>query len=125
MKLVNRSSLSIKPTQAFVDWVNLLEATEGEDDLTLADIEHESTVYLIPEMDSEEAVQAYIDERYIDILENELSAWEEDSRMWPDTLDRALFDRFIVVDHSFLVLDIEDEADLESSELDEEEPLEE
>lgn len=118
MKLVNRSALSVTPTQSFVDWINLLEATEGEDDLSLADVERESTIYLIPEMDSEEVLKAYIDERYLDILENELQAWEEDERLWPEEIDRELFDRFLRIEHSYLAVDLDDEEDLDSSELD-------
>ncbi|WP_027350010.1 hypothetical protein [Halotalea alkalilenta] len=121
MRLVNRSALSVKPTQAFVDWINLLEATEGEDDLNLADVERESTVYLIGEMDTEEALQAYVRERYLDILESELRAWEEDSRLWPETLDWALFERFLRVEHSYLALDLEDDEVLDAQPLDEDE----
>ncbi|ANF59250.1 hypothetical protein [Halotalea alkalilenta] len=121
MRLVNRSALSVKPTQAFVDWINLLEATEGEDDLNLADVERESTVYLIGEMDTEEALLAYVRERYLDILESELRAWEEDSRLWPETLDWALFERFLRVEHSYLALDLEDDEVLDAQPLDEDE----
>lgn len=116
MKLVNRSALSVTPTQAFVDWINLLEATAGEDDLILADVEHESTIYLIPEMDSEAALRSYIDDRYLDILENELQAWEGDERLWPDEVDRALFDRFLRIEHSYLAVDLDDEETLEAAE---------
>ena len=112
MNVVNRSALSVRPTQAFVDWINQLEATEGEDDLLLEDVERESTVYLIGEMDSEEAIQAYLRERYLDILENELRAWEEDVRLWPETLDWALFEDFLQIEFSYLALDLEDEQPL-------------
>lgn len=120
MKLLNRSALSVKPTQAFVDWVNSLEPTVGEDDLTLDDVDRESTVYLIPEMDTPEALAAYVRERHLDILENELRAWEEDTRQWPDSLDWALFERFVVVEHSYLALDLEDEEPIEISDIDDE-----
>lgn len=112
MNVVNRSALSVRPTQAFVDWINQLEATEGEDDLLLDDVERESTVYLIAEMDSEESVQAYLRTRYLDILENELRAWEEDVRLWPETLDWTLFEEFLQIEYSYLTLDLEEEQPL-------------
>ena len=112
MNVVNRSALSVRPTQAFVDWINQLEATEGEDDLLLEDVERESTVYLIGEMDSEDAIHTYLRERYLDILENELRAWEEDVRLWPETLDWALFEDFLQIEFSYLTLDLEDEQPL-------------
>ncbi|WP_110602134.1 hypothetical protein, partial [Salinicola lusitanus] len=106
--------------QAFVDWVNSLEPMVGEDDLTLEDIAGENTVYLIPEMDTPEALQAYVGERYYDILETELRAWEEDERQWPESLDWALFETFLTLEHSYLAVDLDDEAELETSEVDDE-----
>lgn len=118
MKLLNRSALSVKPTQAFVEWINSLEPTVGEDDLTLEDVDRENTVYLIPEMDTPEALEAFVRERYLEILESELRAWEEDERQWPDTLDWALFQRFLSVEHSYLAVDLDDEAPLEIADFD-------
>jgi hypothetical protein len=118
MKLLNRSALSVRPTRHFVEWINALEPTMGEDDLTLADVERESTVYLIPEMDTPEALEAFVRERYLEILETELRAWEEDERQWPEALDWALFQRFLQVEHSYLAIDLDDETALEISEVD-------
>ncbi|MFC3284310.1 hypothetical protein [Litchfieldella rifensis] len=118
MKLLNRSALSVKPTQAFLDWINSLEPTVGDDDLTLDDVDRESTVYLIPEMDTPESLEAFVRERYMEILESELRAWEEDERQWPETLDWALFQRFVNVEHSYLAIDLDDEAPLEVAEVD-------
>ncbi|GHC24710.1 hypothetical protein [Aidingimonas halophila] len=118
MKLLNRSALSVKPTQAFLDWVNSLEPTVGEEDLTLDDVDRESTVYLIPEMDTPEALEAFIQERFMDILECELRAWEEDERQWPEALNWALFQRFLRIEHSYLAVDLDDETPLEIAELD-------
>lgn len=120
MKLLNRSALSVRPTQHFVDWINALEPTVGDDDLTLADVEHESTVYLIPEMDTREALDTFVRERYLDVLESELRAWEEDQRQWPETLDWALFERFLRVEHSYLAVDLDNEVALEIAEVDDE-----
>ncbi|MGM0703131.1 MULTISPECIES: hypothetical protein [Halomonadaceae] len=118
MKLLNRSALSVRPTRHFVEWINALEPTVGDDDLTLGDVERESTVYLIPEMDTPEALEAFVRERYLEILETELRAWEEDERQWPETLDWALFQRFLQFEHSYLAIDLDDEAALEISEVD-------
>ncbi|MWJ27380.1 hypothetical protein GPM19_04020 [Halomonas sp. ZH2S] len=118
MKLLNRSALSVRPTQDFVDWINALEPTMGDDDLTLDDVERESTIYLIPEMDTPEALATFVRERYPKILENELRAWEEDEEQWPDSLDWSLFQRFLQVEHSYLAIDLDDETALEISEVD-------
>ena len=119
MTLLNRSALSVKPTQAFVDWINSLEPTTGDDDLTLDDVDRENTVYLIPEMDTPEALGGFVRERYMEVLENELRAWEEDERQWPEAVDWALFQRFLTVEHSYLAIDLDDEAALEIAEVEE------
>jgi hypothetical protein len=90
----------------------------GEDDLTLADVEKESTVYLIPEMESPEGLEAFIRERYLEILETELRAWEEDQRQWPETIGWSLFQRFLQVEHSYLAIDLDNETALEIAEVD-------
>lgn len=118
MKLLNRSALSVRPTRHFVDWINELEPTMGHDDLTLDDVERESTIYLIPEMDTPETLEAFVHERYAAILETELRAWEEDERQWPERLDWALFQRFLQIEHSYLAIDLDDDAPLEISEVD-------
>jgi len=118
MKLLNRSALSVRPTQTFVDWINALEPTMGDDDLTLDDVERESTVYLIPEMDTPEALETFVRERHVEILETELRAWEEDERQWPEKLDWSLFQEFLRVEHSYLAIDLDDETALEISDVD-------
>lgn len=120
MKLLNRSALSVRPTQEFVDWINGLEPTMGHEDLALIDVARESTVYLIPEMESPDALEAFVRERYSDILETELSAWEEDESQWPEMLDWALFERFLRYEYSYLAIDLDDDTPLEVAEIDDE-----
>ena len=54
------------------------------------------------------------------LLETELRGWEEDSRQWPEPLDWALFEQFLIVEHSYLALDLDDEVPMEISEIDDE-----
>ncbi|WP_027965994.1 hypothetical protein [Halomonas halocynthiae] len=118
MKLLNRSALSVRPTKDFVDWINDLEPTLGDEDLSITDVERESTVYLIPEMESPEALASFVHARYGEILETELRAWEEDESQWPDVLDWALFERFLRYEHSYLAIDLDDDTPLEVAEID-------
>ncbi len=118
MKLLNRSALSVRPTQAFVDWINALEPALEGDDLTLDDVERESTIYLIPEMDTPEALETFVQDRHQVILETELRAWEEDENQWPETLDWSLFQYFLRIEHSYLAIDLDNDTALEISEVD-------
>lgn len=118
MKMLNRSAISVRLRQPFVDWINSLEDSAGEQ-VSLEEVNQEATTYLIPELEDEEALDDLIEERYLDLLENELFSWEEDEALWPDDIDRALFDAFVEIELSFMVFDLDDQAPLLSQVLDE------
>lgn len=118
MKMLNRSAISVRLRQPFVDWINSLEDSAGEQ-VSLEEVNQEATTYLIPELEDEEALNDLIDERYLDLLENELFSWEEDESLWPEDMDRALFDEFVEIELSFMVFDLDDQAPLLSQVLDE------
>jgi len=118
MKMLNRSAISIQLKQPFVDWINSLN-DEGEEQVTLAEVNLEATTYLIPELEDEDALEAFIDDRHFELLENELLSWEDDDSYWPADMDRALFDEFLDVKLSFMVFDLDEQAPLLATVLDE------
>ncbi|GLR63686.1 hypothetical protein [Marinospirillum insulare] len=122
MKMLNRSAISIQLKQPFVDWINSLD---GEDDeqVTLAEVNLEATTYLMPELEDEEALEDFVDERHFELLENELLSWEDDASLWPADMDRALFDEFLEVKLSFMVFDLDEQAPLLATVLDEAEAI--
>ena len=122
MKMLNRSAISVKLRQPFVDWINSI-SDSGEDEVTLEDVNQESTTYLIPELEEEEDLEQLVEERYLDILENELFSWEEDDELWPEDIDRALFDEFIRLEPAFMVFDLDDQAPLLAQVIEEVEDL--
>lgn len=117
MKMLNRSAISIQLKQPFVDWINSLDE-EGEQ-VTLEEVNLEATTYLIPELEDEDALEVFIDERHFELLENELFSWEDDDSYWPADMDRALFDEFLDVKLSFMVFDLDEQAPLLATVLDE------
>lgn len=117
MKMLNRSAISIQLKQPFVDWINSLD--EEDEQVTLAEVNLEATTYLIPELEDEDALEAFIDERHFELLENELLSWEDDDSYWPADMDRALFDEFLDVKLSFMVFDLDEQAPLLATVLDE------
>ncbi|WP_114417313.1 hypothetical protein [Marinospirillum perlucidum] len=122
MKMLNRSAISVKLRQPFVDWINSIDG--GEEEMTLEEVNQEATIYLVPELeDDEESLEALLEERYLDILENELFSWEEDENNWPEELDRNLFDDFIRIELAFMAFDLDDQAPLMGQVLDELEDL--
>lgn len=77
MKFVNRCVVNLKPAQPFIDWVNTL-GTDLPEDWSL-----EGGAYLLDEQDTEEELSIVIDQNAKAMMENELSAWEEDQTRWP------------------------------------------
>lgn len=122
MKMLNRSAISVKLKQPFVDWINSL-GDETDELLTLADVNQESTCYLVPELEEDEDLERLIEEHYLDILENELFSWAEDTGEWPELLDRDLFDQFIRLEPAFMVFDLDESALLYSRPMDDAEAL--
>ena len=118
MKMLNRSAISIQLKQPFVDWINSLNES-GDEQVNLSEVNLEATTYLIPELEDEQALQDFIDERHFELLENELLSWEDDENAWPDDMDRALFDAFLDVKLSFMVFDLDEQAPLLATVLDE------
>ncbi|WP_416885688.1 hypothetical protein [Marinospirillum sp.] len=122
MKMLNRSAINIKLKQPFVDWINGLD-DESDDLVTLAEVNQEATTYLVPELEDGEDLQVFLEERYVDLLENELLSWEEDPAYWPEELSREVFEAFIQVELSFMVFDLDDQAPLLAQVIDEDDDL--
>lgn len=118
MKMLNRSAISVQLKQPFVDWVNSLTDDEQEH-LNLAEVNLEATTYLIPELEDEDDLDDFLDEFYLELLENELFSWEEDETMWPEDLNRALLDNFLTIKLSFMAFDLDHRAPLLAQTLDE------
>lgn len=115
MKMLNRSAMTVKLTQEFVDWINNLE--EGSEPLTLADVNEEATVYLVPEIEDEDQLNEMVEEYWLNILENELKSWEEDASYWPElTLEQ--FERFIELSPAVMVFDLDYQNGLKSASID-------
>ncbi|WP_257254453.1 MULTISPECIES: hypothetical protein [unclassified Endozoicomonas] len=95
MKFINRCVVTLKPRQPFIDWAKGL-GTELPQDWSL-----EGGSYLLDEQETEEGLEASLANHARDMMENELSAWEEDRGRWPELRDlralKSLFDVHVSV----------------------------
>ena len=92
MYFVDRTAVVLKPTQRFLDW--LKSTDDNLPELTLEQIRSNCSVFLVPEFDTPEAVVAYFDERYRQIFEAEISAWEVGKKTGRKTWACRLFGNF-------------------------------
>ncbi len=100
--MLNRSAIVVKPRQPFLDWLHTADPTSHR--LTLPDLARESTIYLIPECDTEEDVHEVLRELCEEIFVEQLASWFRPEETWPRDLGFGAFCRwFDFQHHSMLV----------------------
>lgn len=112
MKLLNRSGLSIRPRQPFVDW---LQSFETDAPPTLDLLRSEATLYLIDEVAEEQDFIDAIDLHWKAMFQNELEAWDELGQFWPDPLTPEMFEAWFDLDVQLMVFDLSEKTLLRAS----------
>lgn len=113
MYFVDRSAVVLKPTEAFLNWLN--GTSDNLPDLTLAQLRSNCSVYLVPQTDTPEETAGYFGERWREIFSAELASWEVPETQWPE-LSPQEFARFFDLEFHDMVMDL-DENDLQVSPL--------
>lgn len=102
MKLLNRSGLSIRPRQPFVDWL----VGHTPDAPSLDELRQEAMLYLIDEVEQEQDFIDAIDQHWETIFKNELEAWDEFGDHWPAELSPELFEQWFDLDVQLMAFDL-------------------
>ncbi len=89
MDSINRSVAVLKPKQPLIDWLNALP--DSEVPFTIAELQTDYTVLLIPEYDTDEQALRFIKKIYLDIFERELDSFCTDPDLWPSKRDFKTF----------------------------------
>ncbi len=108
---INRNAVVIKAKQPFVDWVNATPKTDEEKGriFTLAEINADCEVLLIPDYDSLEESRADISPLKTDIFEDALDEWQTDEAYWPPNRDEKTFDQWFELEIHSMVDDTVEE----------------
>ena len=104
--LINRNIAIIKPRAPFLEWLESLP--DWDLDITLEDLRSDCTVFLIPELDDEDAIK-YIEDMHKEIFEYELDSWHRDESLWPEKRTLKLFREWFDIELHSMVLDTLDE----------------
>jgi hypothetical protein len=107
MDTINRSVAVVKPKQPFLDWLNALP--DSDQPFTLADIQTDCTVLLLPEFGDDLQAQKFIKKIYPDIFGRELDSFCTDPDWWPSKRDYKTFLRWFDIELHSEVLDTLDE----------------
>lgn len=88
---INRNALVIRPKASLIEWVN---SVYPEDQIELeAEISNDSLeIFLIPDFESTQEAQAWLEENYHDIFVYVIENWCEDESLWPNPLSWSLFE---------------------------------
>lgn len=105
MHSINRSSITIKPKQLFVDWLN---STPGDDKYTLNDLRKDNLVFLAPEYNSQDGVLKYLKRIFDQIFEWELYGWITDTDIWPQDRTWKMFRDWFEIEINSEVFDLVD-----------------
>ena len=105
--MLNRSAIVVKPKQPFLDWLHRADPTSS--DLTIRELVHEPTIYLIPECETDDEVTKTLRERCEEIFNEQLSGWFTDRRTWPRDRSFEVFCRWFDFQYHSVLVDLCDE----------------
>ncbi len=104
MNKVNRTALSIKPKEPYLDWANFaMTSYEGVEEMRAT-----SKIILLPEPFYNHQ-DDFLKENYRELFELELEAWVPDRKFWPQQTDLDMFKRWFDVELYALILDFNDD----------------
>ncbi len=107
MKMLNRAALRLRAKPAFLDWCSSVAVDDPEELLALKEqLQQTGTVYLIDEVDSDQAFIDAVLASAQDILVNELQAWCIDSSLWPDVLNGECLESWFTIDTELMCFDL-------------------
>jgi hypothetical protein len=99
---INRYAIILDPAEGYFDWTKA--CPEPDPKLTLVELQIESTVFLVPETNTEP--ENWLKRNCKPILEHELEAWYTDENYWPEKLTYKLFKEFFNIRVSSMVMDL-------------------
>lgn len=103
--MINRCAATIRAKEPFLTWLKSLPDYE---DMTLADVNQETTVYLLPVYEDDAEKEALLSEYYDLLFEEELAGWWMEKNDWPKARSLEMFTRWFDVDLHSVVVDLED-----------------
>jgi hypothetical protein len=104
---INRSALIAIVKQPFVDWLHTVDPTSKH--IGVLEVNHEPTVYLVPECESKEEFAEWLERHCELIFEQQLGGWWTDQRSWPANRGITVFQEWFECRLYSMVLDLHDQ----------------
>jgi hypothetical protein len=97
---INRFAVILLPTEECLAWINSCPG----DHTTLAEVQEEPAVYLIPKGEAER--ESYVHRYFKAMFEEELYSWYTDPALWPKDLSFKTFKKYFTTYVSTVVFDL-------------------
>lgn len=102
--MINRAAIIVRLKEPFIRWINEADPLDNQNPVTLAEANEDRTVYLIDDAEAEHA-DDWVELNFRQLFECELEDWYQDESLWPQRIDRALFDSWCDVECHTVVID--------------------
>ena len=105
MVSLNRTAAVVTAKQPFLDWLHSVPTSRH---LTLADLNQEPSVYLLPDSDNDAKAARHMRKFCTQIFAHELDGWFRVQSAWPKDLAFRVFTRWFECRYHSMVLDLAD-----------------
>jgi len=102
MQFLNRDAIIVLPKKPFLDWVNY---TDPENPMTLEELRDMPNIYLIPETDTPEEKEKYLEKNCQKIFKHELFGYWTDEEAHPKDLSLKVFKEWFEYEFSEMIAD--------------------
>ena len=100
---INRNAIIVKPKEPFFNWQN----HTFPDEEPIHEVE-ENNIYLIREMESNQAIRNWLKRNFDDIFINELNDWCADKDSWPKNRSYKMFTDWFDIETHSMIMDLEE-----------------
>ena len=106
--MLNRSAITVTAKKPFLEWLRQLPDPIDES-RTLDQINEDSSIFLLPEYDSESEIEECLKGCFEFVFDEQLNSWWTDETAWPENRDFSMFKEWFNVSFHSMVQDIVDE----------------
>ncbi len=107
---LNRGSVTLKPKQPVLDWLNSVDRSLGvKDSMKFDPLDEHGDTFLVPGepmIESRQDAVAWVEKNWKDFFEFELGQWILDDTLWPQNPTLKLFREWFDIEYRSMVWDL-------------------
>ncbi len=103
--MINRCAVTIRAKEPVLAWLHSLP---DYDDMTLNEVNQETTVYLLPVYEDDAEKDGLLDQYYDLLFDEELAGWWMNEDDWPKNRNLKMFNLWFGVEFHSVVVDLEE-----------------